>query len=64
MSQMAQRAGKKSYQIVKGKDIVPLSGDIKERPLLNPDEQLISFKENCKRLGVALKRYEKKQING
>jgi len=65
MSQMAQRAGKKSYQIIKGKDIIPLSGDVKERPLLNPDEQLISFKDSCERLGIAFDKLKQiKQKNG
>ena len=55
ISQMAQRAGKKSYQIIKGKDIIPLPGDVKDRPLLNQTQELNRFKESCKLLGIPLK---------
>lgn len=64
-SQEAQRAGRKSYQTIRGKDIIPLSGDVISKKILNASEELIAFKKSCKRLGIAFKRLgNKKQKNG
>lgn len=63
-SQEAQRAGRKSYQTIKGKDIIPLSGDVISKKALNASEELITFKKSCKRLGIAFKRLDKKQKDG
>ena len=62
--QMAQQGGKKSFQLVKGKDIIPLSGDIISKKLLDTSEGLKRFKESCKRLGIPLKRVVKNKKNG